>query len=136
MRAGARRRRADPDSTLATAGFRDVSTAMRESSQQLRSLAVRLVALLALGGGTTLAAQQDDDLYAEDLALAARSLEKGDLGRAAALWDDVLLDHEDMEGEPGGPSAETVLVCRIGLLEIALRGGEYEQVLERIAALD
>ncbi len=109
---------------------------MRESSQQLRSLAVRLVALLALGGGATLTAQQDDDLYAEDLALAARSLEKGDLGRAAALWDDVLLDHEDMEGEPGGPSPETVLVCRIGLLEIALRGGAYEKVLEQIAALE
>ena len=45
---------------------------MRESSQALRSLVVRFVAVLVVGSGTALSAQQGDDLYAEDLALAAR----------------------------------------------------------------
>jgi tetratricopeptide (TPR) repeat protein len=93
----------------------------------------RWLAPLALVGlVATLSAQPDT--YAEDLRKADESLLKGRLARARGLFEDILAaSEEEPEGER--PDAATIRRCRLGLLELAFRQGDYTQVESNISKL-
>ncbi len=89
-----------------------------------------LLVVCCLAGG--LCAQEDE--YAEDVRKAEQHMLRGKLSRARMLFEDILVAAE--EEEMGArPDAATVRRCRLGLLEMAFRQGDYDDVETGLEAL-
>jgi tetratricopeptide (TPR) repeat protein len=99
--------------------------------QRRSTVALALAAWLLLSGPGRLCAQDPD---AGDLATAQRALDKGELTSAEHAFQE-LVDAADEGPVDERPSAAIVDAARVGLLEIGLRRGRYEAVIEGIGAL-
>ena len=71
----------------------------------------------------TLAAAAQDPSYLADVEAGERALRRGEISKARQLFDDVVLDHEELAGDPDGPADEVALRARVGLMRILLRSG-------------
>ncbi|MCC6782870.1 MAG: tetratricopeptide repeat protein [Planctomycetes bacterium] len=92
--------------------------------------------LLVLAVGVpAVAVPAQDDPYAEDLVAAARFFQRGELRKAESLWQELLDEWEETKGKPDETPAEVVFAARLGVLRVALRGGEYRAVKDGVAAL-
>lgn len=93
--------------------------------------------LLLFVGALALAprASAQDDVYTPDLRSAEAALLKGQIARARAGFEDILQAGEE-EAEPDRPAATTLRRCRLGLAELDLMQGRYDQVLAALAKLD
>ncbi|MSR37323.1 MAG: tetratricopeptide repeat protein [Planctomycetes bacterium] len=80
------------------------------------------------------AAAQDPDDYGQMLRDAQSKLVKGQLSSAENVFQELLDAHEE-EPESAKPPMSLVLSARAGLLDIALRHGKYQMVIDATQAL-
>lgn len=80
------------------------------------------------------AAAQEPDDYGQMLRDAQSKLVKGQLSSAENVFQELLDAHEE-EPESAKPPMSLVLSARAGLLDIALRHGKYQMVIDATQAL-
>ncbi|MHC4514358.1 MAG: tetratricopeptide repeat protein, partial [Planctomycetota bacterium] len=90
--------------------------------------------LLAVVCLTAALPSQLEDDYGEDVRKAETNLLRGKLASARALFEDILAAAEE-EPEGERPDAATQRRCRLGLLNLAFRQGEYDAVESGISKL-
>ncbi len=77
-----------------------------------------------------------EDPYLEDLRTAERHASKGKRARAASIFEEILDDADEFGVGGDGPSARVVRAARLGLLELELIAGNYEDVVASVGRLD